>query len=92
VATADGEPGLNCLCEGLRHFYAHAEKPMKRIIEMMQHGQRADDIMAELRAAMAARWQGIGRNDPCPCGSGRKAKSCCWPERSTELAFGSGGF
>lgn len=23
---------------------------------------------------------GIGRNDPCPCGSGRKAKRCC-PER-----------
>ena len=20
----------------------------------------------------------IGRNDPCPCGSGRKYKNCCW--------------
>lgn len=20
----------------------------------------------------------VGRNDPCPCGSGRKAKKCCW--------------
>ncbi len=20
----------------------------------------------------------IGRNDPCPCGSGRKYKKCCW--------------
>jgi uncharacterized protein len=19
-----------------------------------------------------------GRNDPCPCGSGKKYKSCCW--------------
>ncbi|TCH99135.1 hypothetical protein EJV46_09615 [Roseococcus sp. SYP-B2431] len=19
----------------------------------------------------------VGRNDPCPCGSGRKAKKCC---------------
>ena len=24
----------------------------------------------------------IGRNDPCPCGSGRKAKKCC-PEVAT---------
>lgn len=22
-------------------------------------------------------WEKIERNDPCPCGSGRKAKKCC---------------
>jgi len=22
-------------------------------------------------------WRGVGRNDPCPCGSGKKAKRCC---------------
>jgi hypothetical protein len=22
-------------------------------------------------------WRHVGRNDPCPCGSGRKAKKCC---------------
>ncbi|MFL6438489.1 MAG: SEC-C metal-binding domain-containing protein [Terriglobales bacterium] len=22
----------------------------------------------------------IGRNDPCPCGSGRKFKKCCGPD------------
>ena len=22
--------------------------------------------------------QKIGRNDPCPCGSGKKFKACCW--------------
>ncbi|MDR3543500.1 MAG: SEC-C metal-binding domain-containing protein, partial [Desulfosporosinus sp.] len=26
-------------------------------------------------------WQGVGRNDLCPCGSGRKAKHCCWSKR-----------
>jgi len=26
---------------------------------------------------------GVGRNDPCPCGSGRKYKHCCSPQRST---------
>ncbi|HDK43534.1 MAG TPA: hypothetical protein ENG91_03150 [Desulfobacteraceae bacterium] len=20
----------------------------------------------------------VGRNDPCPCGSGKKFKKCCW--------------
>lgn len=24
-------------------------------------------------------WRGIGRNDPCPCGSGKKFKKCCLP-------------
>ncbi len=31
----------------------------------------------------------IGRNDPCPCGSGKKYKSCCWkkdqPKSSVDL-------
>ena len=22
-------------------------------------------------------WRDVGRNDPCPCGSGKKAKKCC---------------
>jgi len=25
-------------------------------------------------------WRHVGRNDPCPCGSGRKAKKCCLGE------------
>jgi len=29
-------------------------------------------------------WRGVGRNDPCPCGSGRKAKKCCWALRYGE--------
>src|SRR5436190_24234375 len=31
---------------------------------------------------------GIGRNDPCPCGSGRKYKKCCLArEPVTALAY-----
>jgi len=29
------------------------------------------------QAAAAAKQLGLGRNDPCPCGSGRKLKKCC---------------
>jgi hypothetical protein len=28
--------------------------------------------------------QEVGRNDPCPCGSGKKFKKCCLPERSKQ--------
>ena len=32
----------------------------------------------------------IGRNDPCPCGSQRKFKKCCLPERVKESASSAG--
>ncbi len=32
---------------------------------------------AGVEAAAAAAKMGVGRNDPCPCGSGRKFKKCC---------------
>jgi hypothetical protein len=27
-------------------------------------------------------WRHVGRNDPCPCGSGKKAKKCCLANKS----------
>jgi preprotein translocase subunit SecA len=36
------------------------------------------------QAVAAAKQLGLGRNDPCPCGSGRKLKKCCGSsDRST---------
>ena len=77
----DGERGLNYLCNGLREFFAYAEKPLKRVIQRRKRGISPETIMAELRTESLALWKGIGRNDPCPCGSGRKAKNCCWSLR-----------
>jgi SEC-C motif len=28
-------------------------------------------------APMVNSYKGVGRNDPCPCGSGKKFKKCC---------------
>ncbi len=81
AVTDDGEPGLNYLCEGLQQFFSHAEKPLKQVIKRLRAGLRPEAIMVELRAESMVRWQGIGRNDPCACGSGRKAKRCCWSQR-----------
>jgi uncharacterized protein len=71
----------NVLCEGLRHFFTCAERPLKQIMHLRRQGRAPDAIMAELRIEAVSRWKGIGRNDPCPCGSGRKAKHCCWSMR-----------
>jgi uncharacterized protein len=81
ASTEDGQTGLNYLCDGLRRFFAHAEEPLRRIVELRRMGRTPAAIMAKLRAEAHARWRGVGRNDPCPCGSGRKAKHCCWDNR-----------
>lgn len=81
VLAENGEAGLNYLCRGLRQFFAHAEQPLRRVIDRRRQGLNPEAIMAELRAQSLIRWRGIGRNDPCPCGSGRKAKQCCWSQR-----------
>ena len=73
LLTPDGEPGLNYLCEGLKHFFAHTDRRMRMLAALLQEGRDAGDIMA-LLAEEAAH---TGRNDPCPCGSGRKYKACC---------------
>ena len=77
----DGGPDLNCLCPGLQHFFSYIEPAAKIINFFTKKGLAPDAIMAQLRLMMRSKWQGVGRNDPCPCGSGRKAKNCCWSKR-----------
>jgi len=79
--SEDGEPGFNHLCEGLRRFFAYAQPAVNLMALLSGKGFSATAVMAELRAYMQSRWKGVGRNDPCPCGSGRKAKNCCWTKR-----------
>jgi uncharacterized protein len=81
AVSEDGESGLYYLCNGLRRFFAHVEQPLKRVIEQKRRRMSPESIMAERRGETLVRWRGIGRNDPCLCGSGRKAKRCCWSQR-----------
>lgn len=81
AVSEDGEPGLNYLCAGLRRFYSYAERPLRQVISQRRAGKSPESIMADLRNEARKQWKGIGRNDPCPCGSGLKAKNCCWDLR-----------
>ncbi|QQO08545.1 anaerobic sulfatase maturase [Breznakiella homolactica] len=81
VLSDDGEPGLNYLCEGLRRFFSYIEPAVNMVNVLAKQGHTPEAIMANLRSRLAVLWKGVGRNDLCPCGSGRKAKHCCWAKR-----------
>ena len=46
---------------------------MRRLAAILERGGEAREIMAQL----AEEARTTGRNDPCPCGSGKKYKRCC---------------
>jgi uncharacterized protein len=68
TTTPDGEAGLNYLCPGYLTFFTHIDGPMRIMADLVRSGRYADEIMGMISKG--------GHNDPCPCGSGRKAKHC----------------
>jgi uncharacterized protein len=61
---------LSVLCKGWKKFYAHT-LPRFEIL--------ANKIRAEqgIQSPNQIKIKKFGRNDPCPCGSGKKYKNCC---------------
>jgi len=79
ATTANGDPGLNYLCAGWYEFFTHIDHPMKIMASLMRAGKPAAGVMAVLvreAAELEAMVAKVGRNDPCPCGSGLKTKQC----------------
>ena len=79
LRTPDGEPGLNYLCEGFRRFFTHIEQPMRFMATELRAGRPPANIrtlLAWQQGQRGAECGPVGRNDPCPCGSGRKFKHC----------------
>ena len=54
-----------------------AKKKAEGLTEEEQAEQK--ELYKEQKASQTVRNEGpkIGRNDPCPCGSGKKYKKCC---------------
>jgi uncharacterized protein len=93
LRTPDGEDGLNYLCEGFKRFFTHVTPWARQVAlnepgrlafeELLQSRspRPVDEVRPRLPKVVEAGSSGgsslPGRNDPCPCGSGRKFKRCC---------------
>ncbi|MBN1681640.1 MAG: anaerobic sulfatase maturase [Anaerolineae bacterium] len=84
LTTPDGEPGLNYLCDGYKAFFSHIDHPMQVMTAELHNRRPPANVMLILARKEAERrrlFENVGRNDPCPCGSGLKYKHCCGKKR-----------
>lgn len=75
--TLEGEDGLNYLCGAYKRFFSHTRPHIQRMAALMRANhprERLQDLMWPKEARSIA---AVERNEPCPCGSGRKFKRCC---------------
>jgi uncharacterized protein len=77
--TAPGQ-SLEVLATTIRRVFPEA------VTEYAELGRSVSELLADQEEAARTprRRQKTGRNDPCPCGSGRKYKKCCGTSASSE--------
>ncbi len=74
VADANYSPALH----ELAWFWSDRGDAVQAASLLQRSGGFASDSELEyIMSQLPERFVGVGRNDPCPCGSGRKFKSCC---------------
>ncbi|MCL4547075.1 MAG: anaerobic sulfatase-maturation protein [Bacteroidetes bacterium] len=78
LITKDGEYGLNYLCAGYKMFFNHIDPYMKFMADELKNKRPPSNVMRWVQKNDKRFLQvKVGRNEPCPCGSGKKYKNCC---------------
>lgn len=81
--TPDGEEGLNYLCTAYKMFFRHVHPYMQYMADQLAKKQAPASVMTWIKQyerdkmANQKKQLYVGRNDLCPCGSGKKFKNCC---------------
>lgn len=68
---------LSYLCAGWKHFIRHTRDRFEVLAEEIRERRRAEGRLTNGLKRPSEKKLKVGRNDPCPCGSGRKFKKCC---------------
>lgn len=73
------DTGIEDTTEELRHWAAFREEPVQRRTPPPRppHFAAAREPTELATAPASSLGRRVGRNEPCPCGSGRKFKKCC---------------
>ena len=76
---------LSVLCKGWEMFYQHTMPRFKELANKIKKDRKIAEEQEKMRQAamtaaqrkMSGSYAKVGRNEPCPCGSGKKFKKCC---------------
>jgi uncharacterized protein len=63
--------GMNHFCNAYKMFFDHAGPELKNIVDVFREKQKSSETIIRKPS------ERVGRNQPCPCGSGLKYKKCC---------------
>jgi uncharacterized protein len=78
LLRSDGDPAtLSLLCAGWRQFYRHTLPSFHELARQIRRQRATLSAGPGGSRAPEPTYDGVRRNDPCPCGSGRKFKKCC---------------
>jgi uncharacterized protein len=70
VGGSGSSKTLSVLCRGWRKFYAHVLPYFEILANKIK-------VERKIQPNLPVKVKKFGRNDPCPCGSGKKYKNCC---------------
>ncbi|MEQ1711069.1 MAG: SEC-C metal-binding domain-containing protein [Hyphomicrobium sp.] len=98
--AVEGEP-FPCPVADFRHLMEGANPNLYKLLRARHTRLRAiyahcrqrdlQTIASASRPTLAARPESVGRNDPCPCGSGKKYKKCCLGKSANLPEVGANG-
>lgn len=73
----DGDEDYLSDSEDFRRMWLQAHDQMSPLLPLNQPSEKDRHFGPEVTAPIRFEGPKVGRNDPCPCGSGKKYKKCC---------------
>jgi len=73
ISVRESKYDLNYLCAGYKAFFTHIEPYLQAMRSAIQQRLQAREYFRFMPGSKMK----VSRNQPCPCGSGKKYKLCC---------------